>query len=160
MDPAARERVRRLIAAALREAATPEHERIKAELDEWARARLGYEEVISGLPSGRRPDVLRYTRSSHDLFIGDAKNAENETPSNGATIGRIAGYVIEFSRLLTGPSVHGGTIAVATNSEAEANDWVTPLTLFCCMSGIVDGDGREPDFRVQRIGDRTWVTWW
>lgn len=156
----ANERVRRLIEAALREAAGAEHERLEADLTEWAIAQ-GYPAGQAGLPSGRMPDVLRYDPEMRHLFVGDAKNADNETPSNSATIQRIAGYVQEFGKLLTSPAVRGGIVAIATNVAEEAEEWVLPLNLFCVMSGIKDVDGNGADFQVIKLdGKNTWITYW
>jgi hypothetical protein len=154
------ERVRRLIEAALREAAGPEHERLKADLNEWAAAQ-GYPEVLRSLPSGRIPDVLRYDSELRHLFVGDAKDADVETTSDSATVQRIAGYVREFGHLLGGTQVDGGIVAIATNDAAEAEKWVLALNLFCVMSSITAGDDSGADFHVIKLENKnTWIVWW
>jgi hypothetical protein len=155
----ANERIRKFVNAELLEAVSPEHERLKGDLNEWAIAK-GYPEVINRLPSGRSPDVLRFDPDVQHLFLGDAKNADNETPRNSNTTRRIAGYVFEYGTLLGG-KIRGGIFAIATNSEAEAQEWVLPLNLFCVMSQITDADGNRADFQIDKLeGKNTWIIWW
>lgn len=154
------QRMRKLADTDLMEAVTAEHERLKSDLAEWAISN-GYPDVLAGLPSGRRPDVLRYDPGTRQLFVGDAKNAGVETTRNPLTVRRIAGYVREFARLLDGPKVEGGVIAVATNDADEAEEWVLALNLFCVMSRLTDHGGNGADFQVLKLPDKdTWITWW
>ena len=156
------ERIRRLVDAILHDAVVSnEHKRLQRDLDAWASS-LNYPTVYRSLPSGCEPDVLRHHSVSKMLFIGDAKNAENETASNSDTVQRIGGYIQEFANLLKGPSVRGGIIAIATNDAQAAQDWVTTLNVLCTRSGITGGaENAPPHFTVQKLQDKnTWITWW
>lgn len=158
----AEERIRKFIEAMLRESAVSnEHDRLQADLNEWAQSRQ-YPTTYSSLPSGREPDVLRYHTESKMLFIGDAKNAENETPSNSETVRRISGYIQEFADLLKGPSVRGGIIAIATNDANAAQEWATTLKVLCVRACITGSTANSPPaFTVNKIQNKnTWITWW
>jgi hypothetical protein len=107
----------------LREAAGPgpEHERLKGELAAWANVR-GYAKVYSEFRSGNKPDVLRGTPNDKYLFVGDAKDATNETAENTDTVARISGYFRDFAILLGDPGYRGGLLAIATNCVASARE--------------------------------------
>jgi hypothetical protein len=81
-----RDRFEKMVSRLLREAGAPgaEHERLLAELAEWA-ASMNYKEEYAQFTSGVLPDVLRGTSDNEFLFVGDAKDAENEDATNGET---------------------------------------------------------------------------
>jgi hypothetical protein len=148
-----------LIARLLREsgAAGEEHERLKKELDQWA-VLQGYSKAYRALPDGGEPDVLRVNPSKVLLFLGDAKDAENETSSRRDTLLRIQGYLGEYAALLE--TFKGGVIAIATNNEDAANNWVGALNLLTKAAGIVGSDNAPPRFRVEQTGSSTWIAYW
>lgn len=154
------ERLRQIRVALVKEAKeTATHKRLRGVLANLA-TDYGYQEELSQLPSGKRPDVLRYVREPGLLFVGDAKNSVNEPPSNRATLSRIASYVSEFAHLLGSPDVNGGLIAIATDGEQAARDWVVVLNTLASINDIVAGDGGDPDFQVFPVDPQTWVTYW
>jgi len=135
----------------------PEHERLRAELEDWARIR-GFTDLYSNLPFGGCPDVLRTTADRKYLFIGDAKNAENETCSRLDTHSRILGYAFAFASLLN-KGYYGGYFAIATNDEIAVKDWVADLNDICRSAGI-SANGNPPDFKIDKINTDTWIAYW
>lgn len=134
------------------------HQRIQNELSKWA-IQKGYSEKHTTLPNGQRPDVLRTDSEDNLVFIGDAKNADNETSRNSATVSRIYSYMSQFSNLVAG-SYNGGTFAIATNSHEEALNWRSSLNLMAALYSLVDANGRQPDFAVEKLSEHTWVVFW
>ncbi len=157
-----RDRFEKMVSRVLREAGAPgaEHERLLAELAEWA-ASMNYSEESVQFTSGARPDVLRRTSDNEFLFVGDAKDAENEDATNGETLTRIQGYFQEFAALLGKNAHKGGILAIATNSAAAAADWVPALNTLASTAGISGKGGGQPNFTVTvtRPG-KTWIVWW
>jgi hypothetical protein len=152
----------KLIQRILREARAPgsEHERLKSELAQWAQSK-SYTKVFSRFQNGGEPDVLRATPDNAYLFVGDAKDAKNETPDNSETLQRIWNYVQEFTRLLGNPSYKGGYIAVATNSAQAAASWVIALNALARLAGITDGQGNGPTFKpIESKPGKTWIVYW
>lgn len=148
-----------LIARLLREAAGPgaEHERLRRRLDAWAKER-GYAKAYKALPGGGEPDVLRVDEADKLLFVGDAKDAENETSDRRDTVVRIQGYLNEYADLLS--TFRGGIIAIATNEEDAAHDWASALNLLARFAGIVGPKGARPSFKVEKVDEGTWIAWW
>jgi hypothetical protein len=152
----------KIIARLLVEAGAPgeEHERLKSDLAEWAESQ-GYSKVYSSFKSGSRPDVLRATGNDHYLFVGDAKDAENETPEVEETLQRVEAYVKEFASLLGGGGYAGGIIAIATNDEGAAEDWVDELNALARLAGITGSEGQQPSFSVLEYKpSHTWIISW
>jgi hypothetical protein len=141
-------------------AAGAKHNRLQGELDRWAQAQ-GFSQGLNGnLPNGGRPDVLRSDNEASYLFIGDAKDSENETPNDFATYVRIAGYMDTFADSIKNGSIKGGRFAIATDDEAMAKRWVTCLNWLAFERDLADTAGIGPAFAVERIDDRTWIVWW
>jgi hypothetical protein len=139
---------------------SPEHERLKEDLTAWANA-YGYTKPYPKLPNGSEPDVLRTGENDFHsyLFVGDAKNSENETVDNSETVSRIQTYFHQFGRLLS--KYEGGCLAIATNSVEEARRWVPVLNILARAAKLTSGVPTPPDFRVVQIpGKNTWVTYW
>ncbi len=95
------------------------------------------------------------------LFCGDAKDSTNETVDNSDTLKRIRGYFDEFAAVLGEDGFKGGLLAIATNSEKEAQRWAPVLNTLAAAAGITGSDGTPPNFEVERIlNQKTWVTFW
>lgn len=157
-----RDRFEKMVRRILREAGSPgaEHERLLAELAEWA-ASMGHSEESVQFTSGARPDVLRRTSDNEFLFVGDAKDAENEDATNGETLKRIQGYLQEFAALLGKNAHKGGILAIATNSATAAADWVPALNTLARTAGITGKGGELPNFKVKMTKHgKTWIIWW
>jgi hypothetical protein len=155
-----KQRLHRL-AAILREAAPgPVHRRIQAELGDWARQKGFVEDLHTSLPTGGRPDVFRYIRADSMLFIGDAKDTENEDAFTFETYERISGYLMNFADLVADSSIKGGIFAIATDDANEANAWASRLNKLAANLGLIDGAGAAPNFQVDKIAADTWVAWW
>jgi hypothetical protein len=137
-----------------------EHERLKRELTTWAGAR-GYMKVYPQFQDGCTPDVLRTNVSRRFLFVGDAKDATNETADNANTLERISGYFKNFHDLL-GPELYsGGELAIATNDAQEATRWVGALNVLARQARIVAGDDSKPNFAVEPLPEHsTWIIHW
>lgn len=136
---------------------SPEHERLKTALDRWAEEN-GFPKSYKRFTSGEEPDVLRATPDDKYLFVGDAKHADNEDPDNSQTLERIERYIKKFASLL-GKPYDGGRIAIATNSESAAVEWVKALNFMCKRAGI-SANGNPPDFQVTKVDGSTWVIQW
>ncbi|MDX9976369.1 MAG: hypothetical protein RBU21_25565 [FCB group bacterium] len=157
-----RDQLRKIVAHILKEAKAPgtTHERLRSELAAWAE-KQGYLRVYQHFANGAIPDVLRSTQDDSHLFVGDAKDASNETPDNAETLQRIWTYVKEFAGLLGDPRYKGGTIAIATNSAQAASQWVLALNLLARMAKITGPNGSAPAFRIEEIQTgKTWVVHW
>jgi hypothetical protein len=89
-----------------------EHERIKTELTQYANS-IGYTKKVT-FKNGMEPDVLYLNVAGDNLFMGDAKDSANETPSNSKTAERIYGYIETFGECLTAGQIKGGFIAILT----------------------------------------------
>lgn len=140
----------------LREAAGQEHKRLESILDAWA-VQLGYEKRYTQLPNGQRPDVLRDFNES--VFIGDAKDATNETPKTTQTLRRIDSYMQQFGYLLV-RGYHGGHFAIATNDGEVAQEWVAVLNLLAIKEGLSGPDHTAPNFKVLEVNEDTWIVYW
>lgn len=152
----------KIFARILREAGAPgaEHERLKAELTQWAIG-LGYATVYTRFESGSEPDVLRGNKEFHHLFVGDAKDASNETVDNADTLKRLHGYFVEYASLLGPEAFAGGHLAIATNDGAEASRWCPVLNTLARTANLTGASGARPDFQsVETNPGRTWIVSW
>lgn len=136
-----------------------EHRRLEAELKRWAEQN-GYREPLDGWADGTKPDVL-HQDGDGCLFVGDAKDAKHETPSNSETRGRIENYVHQFARQLRA-GCDGGVIAIATNGKDAAYEWVDALNQLAREAGITAPRRAHPtpDFVVETVDTRTFIVWW
>lgn len=147
------------VLAELTKAASDEHDRLQSDLDAWAAGR-SFSNSYPALPSGKRPDVLRSDKEKKYLFIGDAKNAENETCKNAETCDRLDNYFKEFAEFIS-VGWQGGTLAVATNTESDANNWVQVLNTLAMKNRLVNADQSRAVFRVEKISSKkTWIIFW
>lgn len=134
-----------------------EHEGIRGSLLRWA-IHKGFEvEITDALASGGQPDVFRSDKGGGLIFLGDAKDSENETTQRFATFERIRGYWEEFTALITAGPYRGGIFAIATNSKGEAELWAGRLADFAAKTGLMTGTGIEASGGVEEIARRTWV---
>jgi hypothetical protein len=99
----------------------PEHERLKTELEEWAKKK-GYDKNGPRFESSI-PDVVLTNQEGNKLFVGDAKDAEHETVNDEGTISQIKGYVEEFLRFIKNGEYKGGIFLIATNKQNAAEGW-------------------------------------
>ena len=133
-----------------------EHKRLQEDLKNWA-IECGYPNSRQELPDGSKPDVLRYDSKNKMCFIGDAKDATNETPSNTETVKRIKNYIQQFAVLLDEQKIHDGNIAIATNDEQAAKDWVIALKYFCDQVGITDANSAQPNVAVKKTPEEEYL---
>lgn len=87
-------------------------------------------------PDGSIPDVL-YLDGRDELFLGDAKNAENETVSNKETTERIAGYIDSFFDYREENNKHLGYISIITNDLEAAYEWKDWLNDYCFTEAMM-----------------------
>jgi hypothetical protein len=138
----------------------PEHERLKDDLRNWA-VTQGYEHEYINFTSGANPDVLHGRATPKYLFCGDAKDSSYETVDNAETIKRIRGYFDDYAAVLGDNGFQGGYLAIATNSECEAQRWVPELNTLAKASGISGVGGTSPAFKIARYGlKQTWFVYW
>lgn len=136
-----------------------EHERLEKALDDWAKV-LGFSVGYDSLPSGLRPDVLKSTWDKKHIFVGDAKDAKNETVHNQDTLSRISNYILEYAALLTPNRYAGGIFAIATNSAEAAAEWGMTLNIMTNIAKISGGQGLPPDYKVIEIDENTYIIYW
>lgn len=101
---------------------------------------------------GKKPDVLGGMESEDYLFVGDAKDFENEDSSNSPTVQRIQGYFFEFAGLLGNLGYKGGILAIAANSSEAASDWVVTLNALANAAGIRSSNGEDSNFTISESG--------
>lgn len=136
----------------------PEHQRLRKELSAWAEGK-GYAHPYAKLNDGLVPDVVKGNNSEKHLFVGDAKDAANETSANEETLKRLEAYFREFARLL-GSGWRGGTLALATNDKAAAVSWTQALNDVAMTAGLSGTGGTRPNFTVYEYSSDTWIVWW
>jgi hypothetical protein len=145
-----------------------EHERLKKELESWAiwgHCNTKY----SNFKDGSIPDVLRANISQEILFVGDAKDARNETVDKKSTTERIrkyfcnTNYVLSlsplFSALQSQPHFSKLFFALATNDYEAANNWIIELEKIaesCGFSNCLDGSAK---FQCIQINTMTWIVY-
>ncbi len=151
---------KQLIRALLEGKPGAEHERLNNELKNWAQSR-NYILEFRGFSNGLKPDVLMGHDDKLHLFVGDAKDSNNENPSNNETLSRIQSYFCEFAKLLGQGNYKNGILAIATNSLESAREWVPTLNFLAKIAGITGGNGKEPDFKIENTNpEKTWIIWW
>lgn len=150
------------LAALVKSAEGAAHVRLKGELSTWVAKQFGKEFELKELAhlSGIRPDVLLWNSRDGYLFIGDAKNADNESPGKQETIQRIASYVDKFAELCRANKIKGGVIAIATNDADEAANWLSALNRLATSAGLSLSDGSPPNFQIEHLNAQTWIVWW
>ena len=136
----------------------PEHQRLRNELAAWAKWK-GYTYPYGRLADEVIPDVVKGNDAKTLLFVGDAKDAENETSETGETVARIEKYFKVFSNLL-GQQWKGGILALATNDRNEAVSWTSVLNNAASNAGLITGTGDKPNFSVYEYSSNTWIVWW
>ena len=132
-----------------------EHKRIQNCLTKFAEENGFTEEV--NFRSGLNPDVLHLKKNGQirSLFMGDAKNAANETPGNSDTTDRFSKYISEFVWCLQNEEIDDGIIAVATNTYEAAMQWQEWLNNECAKVGLID-----PSFEIKEIESKTYTIYW
>ena len=98
-----------------------EHKRLQALLATWAKKNK-YQKPCK-LSDELIPDVCFMNEKGTVLFIGDAKDSKQETPSNQKSCERIKNYLDSLSNYVTLRKVKSGFLIVATNTKEAAVDW-------------------------------------
>lgn len=105
----------------------------------------------SNFAKGMNPDVF-LTNDWGKFFIGDAKNAKNESPDNKDTLQRINRYIgIGYNRIRLADFT-GGHIGILTNKKTTAFDWKPTLENMCRRYGVL-----HPIFNVNQISPKTYL---
>ena len=135
-----------------------EHERLKYELEEYAKERE-YCIRIDGFPDGSWPDVLMLFIEDERkfIFLGDAKDSEHETARKTETRNRIKGYLEWVKKwVYEDENIIGGTICIMTNSEEAAEDWAEELECIAEEICLEDEYGTL-EFEVHKKDENTWL---
>lgn len=111
------------------------HDTLKRDLAHYANE-IGYNTEVK-LESGQRPDVL-FLNDNGEMFLGDAKDAENETISNRETTKRIAGYIDSFFEYKEMNNKSLGYISIITNDLDAAYDWQDWLNDYCLTKAMMN----------------------
>jgi hypothetical protein len=102
-----------------------------------------------GFADGSQPDVLCTSADGNSVFIGDAKDAENETAHKSETLRRIANYFHNAVKLVTdGKAV---VFVIATNDKDAAAQWANTLYVLSVRYNV------PTPFISQKISDNPWV---
>lgn len=101
---------------------------------------LGYK-TKAKLSNKQVPDVL-YLNDNGAMFLGDAKDAENETVSNKETTERIAGYIDSFFEYKEINNKTLGYISIITNDLDAAYDWKDWLNDYCLTKAMMSFEVR------------------
>lgn len=136
----------------------PEHQRLRRELNTWAEMK-GYTHPYQKLTDELVPDVVKGNKANMHLFVGDAKDAANETAETEETVARLEKYFKEFAKLLR-QNWKSGTLAVATNDRDEAVSWTQVLNDVASAAGLGTSTGARPNFTVYQYSSDTWIVWW
>ena len=129
-----------------------EHDRLETLLKEYA-VKKGFNAEVN-FKNGMNPDVLLQD-GKRNLFLGDAKDANNEGPSNTSTANRILGYIKTFAECVSTKEISGGYIAIATNDKDAASEWKNWLNAACEDSGL-----SNPNFMVEQLSINTFIVLW
>jgi hypothetical protein len=164
-DLARRARVCRLIAEALSEQKTrSEHDRLIAVIEGLAEQLGCGQRFDLAQATGYRfdpepnPDVERIDQAGM-VFIGDAKDGENEPASRHESRARIFRYMMALSSLFRSDTATGGYFVLATNSLKAAQDWAEALALAAALCGIVHVEAQTSGFSIWQPDANTWVVW-
>ena len=137
----------------------PSHRRLRRRLEGWAES-LGFSRRDTHRSWGIRPDIVRADDSGKFMFFGDAAMADHERPDAPGVKERIAACTSAFANLVRLEEIHGGRIAVATDSEKVATRWAQTLGAMLAEEGLVTENGETPDFTVKKLSPKTWVVYW
>ncbi len=129
-----------------------EHKRLESALKAFATEHEFVREVT--FKNGMNPDVL-LMKGSNLLFLGDAKDSQNESPSNQETADRIYGYIKTFTDCIRSNEIDGGCIAIATNDLSSAKDWKVWLNRVCMQCGL-----QNPNFKIKTSTANTHIVFW
>jgi hypothetical protein len=127
-----------------------EHKRLQSELEKWAR-NIGYNKDGPRF-KGRIPDVVLTNQDGDKLFVGDAKDAKNETVNNEEAVSRIKGYMEEFLRFIKNGEYKEGIFAITTNDQDAAKKWCIFL------NEISRDEGMNFEIEKKEHGS-TWIIW-
>jgi hypothetical protein len=96
-------------------------------------------------------------RNADAIFLGNAKDAENETGNRDETRRRVFRYLRALATLIHTGNVRGGSFMIATNSPEAADGWTTQLSLMAAFTALRHIEGRVKAFQVAQYDDRTWL---
>jgi hypothetical protein len=150
-----------IVEAAKRQNPGPEHQRLEAILRQIAHdsdcielfdfpAAVGRDLVP---PPG--PEIAM--RSADTVFLGDAKDAENETVHRDETRLRIFRYMRGLAEMFRSGKARSAAFMIATNSAEAADDWTTQLTLMAAYAGLRHVEGHVKAFQVGQHDAQTWL---
>ena len=142
---------------------SPEHHQLEAKLYKFA-AKLGYPMTRLDNPAPDvivelDPDVYIPHPTLPKIFLGDAKVSKNEGPNNAKSSERIWLYVATFARAVRAGDIHGGVLAIITDTEARAKEWADALAEMTTDAGLTGERGGQPVFNSEKFRS-AWVVWW
>jgi hypothetical protein len=109
---------------------------------------------------GSIPDILCVNFSRKILFVGDAKDAINETVGNKDTIERIYKYFRNAKKLVS-PSSQCSKLSftLITNNLKAANEWKTSLKKIAEYYGFCNRSDGSAEFQCIQINPKTWIVY-
>jgi hypothetical protein len=93
------------------------------------------------------------------VFVGDAKDGENEPASRDESRARIFRYMMALSSLFRSGEVSNGYFVLATNSFEAARGWADALTMAAGFCGLVHIETQTPGYAILKRDERTWIVW-
>jgi hypothetical protein len=107
---------------------------------------------------GSIPDLLCVNLSRKILFVGDAKDATNETVHNSDTIERINKYFLNAQNCVSPSSqLSKLSFALITNNLKAANEWRTFLKKIAEHYGFCNRPDGSVEFQCIQINPKTWI---
>ena len=160
---ARRARIARLIDEAIKaQRSQSEHDRLMAVLRDYADRLQCTGKFDLAHATGHRfdpepnPDVEGIDKNGC-VFVGDAKDGENEAATRDESRSRIFGYLMAFATLFhTGRAEHG-YFAIATNTLQTARGWAEALNLAAPLCRVIHIETAA--FTIHQHDPKTWIVW-
>lgn len=157
-------RIQRLVQEMSRQHPKPEHERLRGVLQQMAMAQ-GYMIAFDlSRETGYRfdpepnPDVALKNMKG-EIFIGDAKDSENERATHQGPRVRVFRYQEAFGQMLNTGGALLGKFMIATNTFEAAQEWVTGLNLGAGFCNIAHVAYARPNYTCWKFDPQTWIVW-
>lgn len=136
----------------------PTHESLKEKLQKKAET-LGYtKEPITKLEECI-PDVfLVLQKNSRCVFIGDAKDSDNETIHNKKTLERIIKYIDKIDEAICFGDFDYVRFAIATNDEKAIDEWSEKLKELFEERNFKPYTQEHSSFQKKKLDNKSWMT--
>lgn len=135
------------------------HKELRERMEQFANDK-GFTLQVEDFPNDQYPDIFRSNDNGVWIFIGEAKDSKNELPTHSAVVDQLKEYIEGFKYHL-GREYRGGILAVATDDEIAAKEWKLVMDALTKDAGLVDKDGKEPNFTIKKLDEEeSYIIWW